>query len=241
MTDSFDPSSMTPGPATGTLPSMYSSFPQGAQDFIRGHLPRNDDAALIVNFEKIPTFQTFKTKIAREGYPAEHPTRAGKTETGGVPDPNAEEIWEDVTHIRINVPGNTTLEVLRPVLPEDKRRFAHVYAAWERGGAGHQMRGTPLATVGMDPSTIRVMQAHNVFTVEDLSQVSDGNLTNLGAGGREWRHKSRQLLQARNPQTQDLQRQLEQAMAAIAQLQAQVGEQPEKRGPGRPRKEPEAA
>lgn len=229
MSDEFNPANMSPGAATGGLPNFASKLPQGAQDFIRGHLPSEDDQGVIPTFEKVPVFQTFKSKEASE--------KQGKDI----------EIWEDVTFIRISVRGNDKAEVHRPVRDEDKRRFPFAWQEYEKGQKSHAERGTQLAELGMDAPTIRQMQARNVFIVEDLALVNDIHLQNLGAGAREWRHKARAFVAARQPvaantnEVAELRAQLAEAVGLLKAQGEQIAVLNEKRKPGRPPNPPKDA
>lgn len=226
MEDTFDPSSFAPQAATGSLPAEANGLSEGAKMFIRQYTPSDDDAGCIATFETVSEYKPFKSKAERE-------------REGG--DPNAE-IYEPVLYIRINIRGNDKLEVHRPATSDDKRRFPFAWQEHQRG-ENAVSRGTPLTKLtGMDPPTLRHLHAKNVFTIEDLTSVSDNNLQNLGLGARELRknaieyvstHKVATEAKEENSQLREL---VEKQSAQLAQAMAVIEQLKEKRGPGRPPK-----
>jgi hypothetical protein len=195
----------------------------GAKAFISQFVPTDDDRSCIVAFDVRNEFMTFKSREASEkkGEPVE--------------------IYEPVVFINITVRGNDKLEVDRPVSEADKRRFPY---AWQEFKRGEQLRarGVPLMKLGLEASQIRGMAAKNVFTIEDMAEVDDNNLQNLGTGAREFRSRAREYLKthkAADASSSEIEQlkaanaaqadQLAKALEAIAKLS-------EKRGPGRPPK-----
>lgn len=185
--------------------------------------PAESAAGLFVRFSKVP--KEDKEESAQAGRP----------------------IFKEVDYITIMVPGDKTSEVVRPVRPTDKERFR---GAWERYNAGHAqvVDGTPLKDwPGVTRDKVEELAYFRVYTVEQLADVSDTNLRNMGpflalrqrardflerAKGAAPLEKMRQELEARDEQLARLQEQV----AALMQGR-QEGEGTEKRGPGRPRKQ----
>lgn len=181
-------------------------------------------AGLFVRFNKIPKEDSQKSAV--EGRP----------------------VFTEVDYITIAVPGDKTSEVCRPATPDDKARFR---TAWERyvAGQGEVMVGTPLREwPGVTRAQVEELAYFKVYTVEQLAEVSDGNLRSMGPllalrqRARDFLErvrsaapveKMRQELEERDKKIADL-------MARMDALTASQGEA--KRGPGRPRKEkvPEA-
>lgn len=160
-------------PAEQFNPDSFGPAVSTQQAFLKQYVPQDDDQGVIAMFETVSEFKPFKSQQA------------------------GHDIFEDVTFVRINVRGNDKLEVHRPATDADKKRFPF---AWQQFQAGvkHSANGTPLDRVpGIDPRRISHLNSVNVFTVEDLALVSDGNLPNLGAGGRELRHKAQEIVQSR--------------------------------------------
>jgi len=180
--DSFEDSA----PSDVVITSSVGGLSAGAQAFIRQFQPADDDSGCIATFETVREFKPFKTQQAKAAADA-----AGKP--FGVTD----EVYEDVTYIRINIRGSNLREVHRPIRDEDKRRFPFSWQEYQKGEKAAS-RGTPLNKLaGMDPSLLRHYHALNVFTIEDLSLVSDLGLQNLGTGAREFRRAAQEWVEAR--------------------------------------------
>lgn len=223
MSNDFDPANLMPNASVGGLPPSAVNLPPGAQSFIRGYTPSDDDQGVIGSFELVAVHQTFKSKEASE--------KNGE----------AVEIFEDVVFVRINVRGNDKTEVHRPARADDYKRFPFAYQQF-KSGLGGEGRGTALSIIGMDAPVVRNYHAKNVFTIEDLALVNDNNLQNLGAGAREWRHKAKQYVDGRAPkpandaQVNELKAQLAEAIELMKAQGAEIAELKTKRGPGRPPK-----
>jgi hypothetical protein len=172
-TPEFDPNDFTPGVSSNApLPAEAANLSEGAKQFIRQYVPADDGKDCIVSFEVKSEFMPFKSKEANT------------------------EIYEDVTYIRKSVRGNDKLEVVRPVRDEDKREYPFAWQEYQRGEAAAE-RGTSIAKLaGVDAPTLRHLHAKNIFTIEDLTMVSDSNLQNLGLGARELRKKAFEYVKA---------------------------------------------
>ena len=91
-------------------------------------------------------------------------------------------IFEDKTYISIIVPGQKS-GVERPKRPTDEARFAAHWRAYkERIDLSEAVVGTPLKEWPLlSRSQVEALAFHNVFSVEQLSSVSDGaNIQVLG-------------------------------------------------------------
>lgn len=221
-----DISEFTDAPGQDSLPATLSA---GARAFIKEYAPQDDDSGCVVSFETVREFKPFLTRQAQEKAEAE----------GRTPGPECEVFGEE-TFIRINIRGNDKIEVHRPVRDEDKRRFPYAWQEYKRGSQ-HQQRGTPLARLGIDSSVVRQYHARNVWTVEDLAQVNDNNLQNLGTNAREFRRAAQEFLQsAPSASSQAMQAQIDslsEKLAKAMQLIEQQSEQLAKRAPGKPPKQ----
>lgn len=159
-------------------------------------------------------------------------------------------VFEDTEFIRIVVIGDKNGEVNRPASQKDKTDFPRSYMAFKEreGGKRTAVDGMPLEEwAQVTRSMALTLKAANIFTVEGLATVADGHIDKLGPNGRELRAKAQgfvaqakdaaaaQTFKAENDRLvallQDQQRQ-------IAELAARLDDKP-KRGPGRPRKQPE--
>ena len=146
--------------------------------------------------------------------------------------------------VKIFVTGDLNNVHNSPVLPEHKERFADAYASWKAKGSRH-IEGTPLKHWPMiSPLRVAEFEAMNVFSVENLRDMSDTNIQKL-ADGRVWREKAKGWLESAEKngasakfaaENERLRTDMEEMRKQIAELSAQVRE-PEKRGPGRPRKD----
>jgi hypothetical protein len=152
--------------------------------------------------------------------------------------------------IRIHVAGDMLNVHTSPVLPEHKERFAVQYETWKAKGSRH-IEGTPLKNWPMIPALrIAEFEAMGIFSVENLSDVSDNNILKL-VDGRLWREKAKAwLANAKDTgatvrlaaENERMRTDMEEMRRQIAELSAMVGKEPtERRKPGRPRKEDAAA
>lgn len=196
MADDFD--SFDAGDASEPSGSAVSNLSDGAKAFIkqnspsgynpneasrfvdeaRRYSPTDDDPGCIGTFEWHNEYKPHASKEAteREGKPVE--------------------IFENVLYVRIDIRGSALNGVHRPARTEDKARFPYAWQEFNRGEKARE-RGIPIQMLGLDISIIRLLAAKNVFTVEDMSVVSDNNLSNLGLGARELRKRAQDFLEKR--------------------------------------------
>lgn len=201
----FDPENFAPQAGHGGLPAEAAGLPQAAKDFIRQYSPADDDSGCIGGFEWYREYKPFLSKQAteKEGKPVE--------------------IFENVLYVRINIRGSDRNEVHRPATEADKRRFPFAWQEFNRG-ENARARGVPLQMLGLDAPILRQFAAKNVFTVEDLCEVSDNNLQNLGLGGREMRNRAQAYLNQHLAATKSSVA-LEAQQDVIAQQGAQIAAQ----------------
>jgi len=138
----------------------------------------NPDAALIVQFYINPVQNIFKS------------SKAGHA------------IFEDVIYIRINVPGVKDMQVDRPALSSDQKRFP---VQWQhhvnRTQGDAREIGTPLVEwPQLTRSQAEEFRGLKFFTVESVANASDANINALGMiGGMApyvLREKARAFLKA---------------------------------------------
>lgn len=147
--------------------------------------------------------------------------------------------------VRIHVAGDMLNVHCSPVLDEHKERFAVQYEAWKTKRQGRHIDGTPLKNWPMITALrIAEFEAMGIFSVENLRDTSDNNIQKL-ADGRIWREKAKGWLESAEKngasakfaaENERLRNDMEEMRRQIAELSAQI-EKPEKRGPGRPRKD----
>ena len=128
----------------------------------------------------------------------------------------ARPIYEDQPFIRIMFPGDKTKIVDRPVADHDKHRFPSQYRAFEQQDTQVQS-GTPITEWSiLTKSQAMEYKGMGIHTIEQLSTVSDGNLTWLGA--RDYRDKAKAWISAAS----DTGATVSKLMAEIASLRADL-------------------
>ena len=89
-------------------------------------------------------------------------------------------VFKDTEFIRIVVPGDKQNIVHRPVNPDDPEKYRDAYQAFKRG-VSDAVSGTPLAEWPLvTRSQVEELGYFGVRSVEQLANVSDGNLKNMG-------------------------------------------------------------
>lgn len=180
-----------------------------------------NDKGLYVEFRSEPIYQEFASQ------------QGGKA------------IYKDEVFVRIYTPGDKTKVVDRLAklqdygdIPSDARRWPIQWAAF-KNGAKAMLEGTPLAKwPAITAQQVQEFNAFNIYTVDQLAEVSDGALDGLGHGGRAIRDGAIEWLKRANDDgafaklQREHQAQMEAMQAQIVELQAT-----QKRGPGRPPKE----
>ena len=166
-----------------------------------------NDRGLFVEFHTEDVFQEFESE--EKGHP----------------------IFQQVAFISVYIPGDKTKKVTRPVrktwfgdTPPDTERFPAQWAAFT-AGAKEMAKGLPLSEwPGMTTSQVKELNGLNIYTVEALAEVSDGNLAGLGLGARSLRDKASAYLarmatgvtvQQAEDRNNDLQRQLDELRASM--------------------------
>lgn len=77
-------------------------------------------------------------------------------------------------------------------------RYEQQVNQYRNGNPSVTASGTPIETwAQIDAGTAATLKASGVFTIEMLGDVSDGNLANLGMGGRTLREQARNFLTSR--------------------------------------------
>lgn len=157
-------------------------------------------------------------------------------------------IYVDKEYIKIIPVGDKNTQVCEPVTDEYRFRWPQQYAAFK--AQQHQpQEGTPLEQwPPLTKSQVMTFKGANVHTVEQLANVSDSNLSNLGMGARDLRDKAIAYLKSAEGAsgTLAIQQQLSDALKQIEALKNQMAgfksegaieDEPKKRG--RPKKEVE--
>jgi hypothetical protein len=162
-----------------------------------------------------------------------------KSEEAGRP------IYKDTEFVRIHIPGDKNYSAEREATAQDKERFALEYARFKNGLKDEEQAvGTPLKHwPAMSRSMAKEFAAVNVHTVEQLAVLSDTAKQAFGMGALEWSRKAQAMLDAAagNAGAEKYAAENEALKQRIADMEKQFAElsarvDPEKRGPGRPRK-----
>lgn len=148
-------------------------------------------------------------------------------------------VYEQREFVRIIVPGNMTNVIERVCDEADKRRFPHEYARFKQGSS-EKHEGT-LLTVWppINKSQIKESNYFSIYTVEQLSMLSDYNITKMGMGWQDLRRKAISWLAAAkdgaivNKQSTEI----EQLKQELASMREQLNATPDEPRRGRPRKE----
>lgn len=104
-------------------------------------------------------------------------------------------------------------------------RFREPFEAWKKGqlpaNTGTPLEQWPLMTVAL----VATMKAQNIFTIQQLAEVSDASLDKL-RGLREWREKAKAWVSSAKDAAGDVEARAENARLAeqVKALQAQVSE-----------------
>ena len=162
-----------------------------------------------------------------------------KSEQAGHP------VFDDIEMIRIITPGDSKTIIETKVDETHIRRFGEAYKRFKAGllntVSGWALKEWPVITA----SQVKLLDYHNVKTVEQLSTISDQACNTIGMGIMELRTKAKAALEAAKGQAETsaqatrMQRQDEEIASLKAQLEAinAAAIESAKRGPGRPPKE----
>jgi hypothetical protein len=148
-------------------------------------------------------------------------------------------------------PGDPTNVIERPARDEDRDEFPGQWAAYQRRTTYRPESGTPIEDwPRLDVATVAKLKALEFHTVEQLAECSDQQCQRIGMGCYDLRTRAAAYIAAakdsslaqkqadelaqKNQQIADLQ---DQVLRLGARVEALIANgDPEKRGPGRPRK-----
>jgi hypothetical protein len=131
--------------------------------------------------------------------------------------------------IKIVIP-NQVDDVYRPATDADKRRFPVSYEAY-KSGAEQPEEGLPVQHwPQLTTAEVKLLQAVNVKTVEQLAELPDSGLHRLGPGGQGLKQRARKFIEKAGEnatlrkQVQELERKIEQ----LTQTKAPVKRKPKR-------------
>lgn len=103
-------------------------------------------------------------------------------------------IHEQVPYMELRHPGDKLFVLNRPAVLSDIQRFPK---QWERFRMGQTDldSGTPLSLMFPGhPEVVDNLRALGLHTVEHLAAVGDGEVGNIGPGGRKWRDAAKRMI-----------------------------------------------
>lgn len=119
----------------------------------------------------------------------------------------------------------------RPVKESDKQRFARQWEAYQKGEE-YKAEGYPLERwQEMDVGLVREYNHARIYTVEQLANMNEGNLANLGLGARTLHTKAKAFIEAHKDteaavkyaaQNEELKKQIETLVASNKEMKSRL-------------------
>lgn len=105
-------------------------------------------------------------------------------------------IFEDVPHVRLVTPGDRNNAPVLVATDEHKNKYREAWKMFESNDH-RQITGTPLTLLpGISKSQAKEAEHFNVYTIEQLANISDTAIMNMGIGFRDLRQRSQAYLSA---------------------------------------------
>jgi len=134
-------------------------------------------------------------------------------------------------YIEIIFPADTRSITRRPVKEQDKGRFSKHWEAYQKGET-YKQEGFPLEQwQAMDEGMVREYNHHRIYTVEQLANLNETSLENLGLGARTLHTKAKAFVKANSnskiaeklaAQNEELKKQLADLTVVVKDLKEQV-------------------
>jgi hypothetical protein len=161
----------------------------------------------------------------------------GSMHNGAASDKAGSPVYDKVLQVRhIYIGSNDYLDVAvkrwpadggEPVIidPDRYNRYREVLEKYE-AKAAQKAQGTPLGVLNLDPHEIDTLKGRQIETVEQLSDVPDNYLGNLGMGGRTVRDRARAFIEsaAGNAPLARMQAENDGLRADVDAMRAQLGD-----------------
>lgn len=143
-------------------------------------------------------------------------------------------IFKDVPFIRKMVPGDANNIIERAAKEQDMQQYPRQWAEYEATNKSGEVVGTPLEKwPNVTRAQIKELKYVECHTVEQLAQMSDGNLMKMGAGFRPLRESAIKWLDSLSAAKVDEEKEfLKKQVAELSETVAEI-----KRAPGRPKKD----
>lgn len=129
-------------------------------------------------------------------------------------------VFKEADYIEIRQPGNKTTVVCRPARDMDKQRFSAHWKKYVDRVESTVMEGTPLEEWPMiTRSQVEELKFFNVFTVEQLASISDGNAQKF-MGINILRQKAKEFLKKlKDDKSEDYIRRISELEARLAAVE----------------------
>jgi hypothetical protein len=152
------------------------------------------------------------------------------------------EVFEWRDYIIIYCPGMKD-PVNRLATETDRKEYPAEYAAYKEGKE-LRINGTPLTVLGLPQSRVESLNAVNVYTVEQLAQLSGTTARHIGLDASQIIAKAQAFLQKNSTEVVALKQELAERDAVIRKMEerlAALESGPVRKKPGRPPKAKEAS
>ena len=104
--------------------------------------------------------------------------------------------FKQVPYCKILIPGDRLNEHDQPARDKDKERFPAAWAKFEGGNEQPHLDGLPIERWGMiDIAQAAFLKYHNCFTVQQLAEMSDANISDLGGNVRTLSNQAKIFLE----------------------------------------------
>jgi len=126
---------------------------------------------------------------------------------------------DDQDHLRVYIPGDSLNQPDFIASPYYQHKFKKQWEAYQNSAS--QDSGIPLESAAwLDDATRRLLKRHSIFSLEQLSLVSDGALASIGPGATTMRTRAKKELESlkKAEEYPELQKRLIEAEKQIAQL-----------------------
>jgi hypothetical protein len=135
-------------------------------------------------------------------------------------------IYDNIAFVRIGNPGERLNVVIRPATQVDQRRFPIQWAQFQQN-MEQRPSGTPVTILfPSNPAVVGMLEGCNVFTVEQLADLSANAIENIGMGCQTYVNQAQQYLKMseKGVKHAEFQKKLDERDQKIAQLSNHVQE-----------------
>ncbi len=134
--------------------------------------------------------------------------------------------YKESAFIRIDIPGNQTLQIDTLATEQHKRRFPHAWLRYQMKQAGETVAGIPLSVWmaerpnDLNPDQLAELQIFKFQVVEQVANASDQQASRIGMGGIGLREKAAAYLRDKNKSAHDTE--LQATKSELEELRNQV-------------------